>query len=418
MQRERTERFSLITIMRIYVDKVKRKTRPVKSKIAVAVLVIMLGVASAAFACGPQDCTKNQTWNGTKCIDNPTPAPTTNNQSQNQSQTNSQNQSQNTSLNSTQNTSNQNVSTSGSSSKSNSNSTSQSNNTNSNSNVNTLSPTLNSTNSATGGNATATNNNSGNSSNKNTNVANGGAGGQGGAGGSSNQSQTATASNNSSGNSSSYSSTYKAAAETAIAVAPYPTAQCFKGGAVGGQALSFGFSASGGRIDENCAILETARNFDSVGERLAACKVKISNKYAKAAGVTLEDCMTVPLAPVPVLPAPVPASQPTIIVVPQPAPVAMLPPIAPIQSQTTILIDIGSCKMTNLKLTNVCKRMLDDAALRLDNAPTGTKLVLTGPVEAAQAASYLSNRVSRQRVEMRFSDEQNLTLDVQLFEVQ
>src|SRR5271157_2964663 len=406
--------------MRIYVDKVKRKTRPVKSKIAVAVLVIMLGVASATFACGPQDCTKNQTWNGTKCIDNPTPTPTTNNQSQNQSQTNSQNQSQNTSLNSTQNTSNQNVSTSGSSSKSNSNSTSQSNNTNSNSNVNALSPTLNSTNSATGGNATATNNNSGNSSNKNTNVANGGAGGLGGAGGSSNQSQSAdsSSSNNSSGNSSSYSSTYKAAAETAIAVAPYPTAQCFKGGAVGGQALSFGFSASGGRIDENCAILETARNFDSVGERLAACKVKISNKYAKAAGVTLEDCMTVPLAPVPVLPAPVPASQPTIIVVPQPAPVAMLPPIAPPQTQTATLLDIGSCKMLNLKLTNVCKRMLDDAALRLDNAPTGTKLVLTGPVEAAQAASYLSNRVSRQRVEMRFSDEQNLTLDVQLFEVQ
>src|SRR5271157_207151 len=375
MQRERTERFSSITIMRIYVDKVKRKTRPVKSKIAVAVLVIMLGVASAAFACGPQDCTKNQTWNGTKCIDNPTPTPTP--------ATNTNNAASNSSSNSN--------ASANSAANSNSNSSSTSN---------------------SGSASTAKVSNSGNSSNTNTNTANGGAGG------SSNQSQTATASNNSSGNSSSYSSTYKAAAETAIAVAPYPTAQCFKGGAVGGQALSFGFSASGGRIDENCAILETARNFDSVGERLAACKVKISNKYAKAAGVTLEDCMSVPLAPVPVLPAPVPASQPTIIVVPQPAPVAMLPPIAPIQSQTTILIDIGSCKMTNLKLTNVCKRMLDDAALRLDNAPTGTKLVLTGPVEAAQAASYLSNRVSRQRVEMRFSDEQNLTLDVQLFEVQ
>src|SRR5271157_4209052 len=363
--------------MRIYVDKVKRKTRQVKSKIAVAVLVIMLGVASAAFACGPQDCTKNQTWNGTKCIDNPTPTPTP--------ATNTNSAASNSSSNSN--------ASANSAANSNSNSSSTSN---------------------SGSASTAKVSNSGNSSNKNTNVANGGAGG------SSNQSQSAdsSSSNNSSGNSSSYSSTYKAAAETAIAVAPYPTAQCFKGGAVGGQALSFGFSASGGRIDENCAILETARNFDSVGERLAACKVKISNKYAKAAGVTLEDCMSVPLAPVPVLPAPVPAPQPTIVVVPQPAPVAMLPPITQIQSQTTILIDIGSCKMTNLKLTNVCKRMLDDAALRLDNAPTGTKLVLTGPVEAAQAASYLSNRVSRQRVEMRFSDEQNLTLDVQLFEVQ
>src|SRR5271157_4006704 len=360
--------------MRIYVDKVKRKTQPVKSKIAVAVLVIMLGVASAAFACGPQDCTKNQTWNGKECINNPTPTPTPATNTNNAASNSSSNS--NASANSVAN--------------SNSNSSSTSN---------------------SGSASTAKVSNSGNSSNTNTNTANGGAGG------SSNQSQTATASNNSSGNSSSYSSTYKAAAETAIAVAPYPTAQCFKGGAVGGQALSFGFSASGGRIDENCAILETARNFDSVGERLAACKVKISNKYAKAAGVTLEDCMSVPLVPVPVLPAPVPAPQPTIIVVPQSAPVAVAAPVAPPQTQTVTLFNIGSCKMLDLKLTNACKRVLDDAALRLENKP-GTKLVLTGPVEAAQAASYLSNRVSRQRVEMRFSDEQNLTLDVQLFEVQ
>jgi hypothetical protein len=63
----------------------------------------------------------------------------------------------------------------------------------------------------------------------------------------------------------------------------------------------FGFTANGGRIDENCAILETARSFDAVNERLAACKVKINNKYAKKAGVTLADCMNVPvvvLAPI------------------------------------------------------------------------------------------------------------------------
>jgi hypothetical protein len=172
-----------------------------------------------------------------------------------------------------------------------------------------------------GGNATAT----------------GGAGGQGG-------SSQAVAGNSSSGsgNSTSINETTNVAADrfpanTAYAAAPYPTAQCFKGYGVGGQSTAFGFSVNGGKIDENCAILETARSFDGAGERLAACKVKISNKYAKKAGVTLEDCMKASesvLLQQPI-PAPVvPLQQPTPIIVNLPAPVINITPAPVIIQQT------------------------------------------------------------------------------------
>lgn len=265
------------------------------------------------------------------------------------------------------------------------------------------------TNTANGGNVS----NSGNSSNKNVNVA---AGGQGGAGGSAsatggNQSQTATStsSNNSSGNSSSYSSTYKEAAQSTFAAAPYPTAQCFKGGGIAGGSTLFTFSANGGRIDENCAILETARNFDEVGERLAACKVKISNKYAKAAGVTLEDCMNVPVpTPAPVVLPPAPQ----IIVVPMLQPVAPAAPAPVVENRLTpspVLHTVGSCK---LFYVNVCYRLLDTAVLVLQRDGTA-RIVLTGPVESGKLVSYLRTRVGQNRIEIKLADEQNSTVLIQ-----
>lgn len=159
-------------------------------------------------------------------------------------------------------------------------------------------------------------------------------GGQGG---------SANATNNSSGNSTSVNETTNVAADkipvnTAYSAAPYPTAQCFKGYGAGGQATMFGFSVNGGKIDENCAILETARSFDSVGERFAGCKVKIANKYAKKAHVTLEDCMNVPL-PVPAFtPTPVaPPAQPIVIEVP--APIVNVLPTPVIINQTPTVPD-------------------------------------------------------------------------------
>jgi hypothetical protein len=189
---------------------------------------------------------------------------------------------------------------------------------------------------ATGGNATGGSGysgvaNSGNSSNTNNNTANGGAGGAGGSatGGNQKQNQTSTssASNNGNGaNNSTYSSTSNVAASkipVASAIAPpsYPTATCFKGFSAAAQSMAFGASFGGGKIDENCARLEAAR---AAKNRLAFCKVYISDKYVKQAGVTLEDCMTqdeqvtVEQGPATVVPEPTPALQPIIVNVPAP----------------------------------------------------------------------------------------------------
>lgn len=65
----------------------------------------------------------------------------------------------------------------------------------------------------------------------------------------------------------------------------------------------FGFSFGGGKIDENCARLEASRLAPSI---VARCKIFITNKYAKEAGVTMDDC----LPPAPVVLPPAPAVKP------------------------------------------------------------------------------------------------------------
>jgi hypothetical protein len=186
---------------------------------------------------------------------------------------------------------------------------------------------INTTSNATGGSIK----NSGNSSNTNTNTATGGAGGN------SNQSQTqstsSAANNNGNGNgnganNSSYSSTTNVAATkipVASAYAPpvLPTNPCFKGIGVGVQTMAFGGSFGGGKIDPNCSILEAARLAPNL---LSRCKVYISNKYVKAAGVTLEDCLEQE-APVAVVEAPQPiqASAPQVVVNIPPQPAVIVP---------------------------------------------------------------------------------------------
>jgi len=100
--------------------------------------------------------------------------------------------------------------------------------------------------------------------------------------------------------------------------------------------VSFG----GGKIDQNCAALEAARQAPSL---LARCKILLSNKYYKQAGVTMEDCLGPKPQPVvvvtPAPPAPrtctdyitvnVPA--PVVTIIPEAAPVAVAPtPINPV----------------------------------------------------------------------------------------
>ena len=298
--------------------------------------------------------------------------------------------------------------------------------------------------------------NSGNSSNTNNNTANGGQGGQGGKGGqggtgigvgigggatnngngngngngsnntttanggtsnangngSNNttsqgqkqgQSQSSTSSaNNSGGNSSnvySNSETYNAAkipVSTAYAPTTIPTSPCLKGYSGGGQGTSLGLSFGGSKVDENCAALETARAFDSMNERLAGCKVKISTKYAKKAGVTLEDCMATEMvaAPLPVAVVPPPApQQPIVVVVPAqaaPAPVAVpvqVPAPSPAIVWTSVCTFAGkvSCNVPGSDAvvvdpahpTSVCKIMIDSAA-RAYKKSSGARFILVG----------------------------------------
>jgi len=205
---------------------------------------------------------------------------------------------------------------------------------------------INTTSKATGGAVT----NSGNSSNTNTNTATGGAGGN------SNQKQTQSASsaanNNGNGNgnganNSSYSSTTNVAADkipVASAIAPpvIPTSPCFKGVGVGVQTMAVGASFGGGKVDENCAILEASRLAPSL---IAKCKVYISNKYVKKAGVTLDDCLaeqTVVVEAPPAVAVAVPAPAPQIVVNIPPQPAVIVPApivnvIAPAPAPTVVV---------------------------------------------------------------------------------
>ena len=169
--------------------------------------------------------------------------------------------------------------------------------------------------------------------------------GTGGQGGNAQQSQStsssATATNNGVGNgNNSNNTTVFDPRQVATAYSPtiVPTAPCTKGYGAGGQAPTFGFSLGGSKVDDNCDIREEARLLAQMGARLAACKVAITEKTAKRAGVTLEDCEGAPPEPRIIVeqgPARiVEAPQPPVITVNVPAPVVTIipqpvPPAAP-----------------------------------------------------------------------------------------
>jgi len=172
--------------------------------------------------------------------------------------------------------------------------------------------------SATGGNATSGVSNSGNSVSTNNNQSSGGAGGQGGnatstaTGGNQKQSQNqtlansgnsvATASGNGVGNgnnSNNSTTTVKEAAAGAYAPPAFSANPCFKGFSGGASSTVGGISFGGGKIDQNCAELEAARQAPNL---LAFCTQYIRVKYVKEAGVTLEMCMQPKAIALPALP--------------------------------------------------------------------------------------------------------------------
>jgi hypothetical protein len=86
-----------------------------------------------------------------------------------------------------------------------------------------------------------------------------------------------------------------------------------------------GGSLGGGKIDQGCDSRELARSF-SGPQTIASCKILINTKKAKAAHVTMEDCLDVPPAPEPI--APVAPIVPVVPIVPI-VPVQIVPPPPP-----------------------------------------------------------------------------------------
>jgi hypothetical protein len=294
-----------------------------------------------------------------------------------------QNQSQTTSVNDTQNTSNQNSSSSGSSSKSSSNASSTNNNLTSNNNSLTASPISNAT--ASGGASSSTS-----TYDSETNVA-----------------------------------ASRIPVQTAVGLAPPPTVPCAIGFGVGAQTMAFGISGSGAKIDKNCAGLETARSFAAAGSRIAYCKVMVNQKFAKAAGVTMADCMTlpvvsqiIPVAPVVAAPAPMtPQPQPVIIQVPVPQPVAAV-------QSTGSLQDLGSFKVTRSYSTNLCptvQTILGPGGVQILNKAItlsdGGEVILIGNVYTTAVATNYLRKHGVNKVVIRAADEQDSSVAVQIWSV-
>ena len=152
---------------------------------------------------------------------------------------------------------------------------------------------------------------------------------QGGAGGNGTASATATGNGSNSGNNSNNSTTTNSVhiptvVETAYAPSVGATIPCFKGFGAGVQTQLVGASFGAGKVDENCRALETARSFEGAGSHVAYCKVMLTTKDAKAAHVSMEDCLNVREV---VTAAPVAQVQPQIIL---PAPQVTINNPAPI----------------------------------------------------------------------------------------
>ena len=276
---------------------------------------------------------------------------------------------------------------------------------------NTIAPVITATNTLSNRNTLS---NSGNSSNTNNNTAKGGSANGNGSNNTTSQGQQQQQSNTSSnannsaanatGNGSNSNNTVnnveasKIPVNTAYAPTTFPTSPCLKSYSAGGQGTSFGFSLGGSKVDKNCALLETARSFDSVNERLAACKIKVSGEYAKKAGVTLADCMQIEMVPAPnvpvaVVPAPV---APQIIVMQTPVP-------APVPAIATV--PISNFQGFYTKLDNVAKAKLDGTTLLLKGNLDGhlrLRYNKSNVTLAQTMIAYLtSNGIDAERVEAR-----------------
>jgi hypothetical protein len=187
--------------------------------------------------------------------------------------------------------------------------------------------------------------------------------------------------------------------------------------------MAFGGSISGGKIDKNCAILETARSFASMNARLAYCKTMLIDKYAKKAGITLEDCMRVPTVILTPTPIPTPVATPQPIVIQVPAAVLPPPPPAPVVTTTGMLRDLGTFKVTRSYSTNLCPTVQvvlgPNGVQILNRAITlGGEVTLVGNVYTTAVATSYLRKHGVSKVIIRAADEQDNSVGVQVWSAQ
>ncbi len=232
-----------------------------------------------------------------------------------------------------------------------------------------------------------------------------------------NSSSSSAASNNGNGNGNGSNNTTfqapKIPVSTAYAPPVVPTANCFKGVGAGVQTGVFGGSFGGGKIDENCRALETARNAPN---RLTFCKIYIKLKDSKAAGVTLEDCMG--QDPQPEASVPPPPPSPVQIILPSntsiatTVPTPILPQPSEHKPEITVVPDqlLGictfakavSCKPENgpavITVSSICKQMLEQAKRSLIANPNSVLLIRgnRNPSEDRLTATARANNVKKQ----------------------
>lgn len=266
-------------------------------------------------------------------------------------------------------------------------------------------------------NNTNNNKNSNSNSNQNNNSSN------------STSSSTSSASNNGNGNGNNSNDSVtniqapKIPVQTAYAPLVAPTVQCFKGISGGAQTMAFGMSLGGGKIDENCAILEASRLAPS---QEARCKVYISNKYAKKAGVTMEDCLRQPTPSVSTAVSPEP--QPKVIISPETAPVAgiaigtIVPVIA--EAPKTVLTDLGSFRVLRSTSSGVCPSVrvalgahgisILDQAIKTSKDQLGA-IILSGNVYTTAVVTGYLKRHGISRVIVKAEDDQDGVVNVQVW---
>jgi len=86
----------------------------------------------------------------------------------------------------------------------------------------------------------------------------------------------------------------------------FSTAPCQQAGGAGGAGGVFSFGISGSRTNRECEKRATAQDFAAIGNSEAAAKILCRTKAAKAAGLTMQDCLKItqkPETPQPPMPA-------------------------------------------------------------------------------------------------------------------